>query len=613
MKKLKSKFKKMIKRVKNVGNVLTRIRYTNYYEQLEIKQNIVLAQAYSGMNFYGNMYYILKEMISRKECENFEFYVGVRKEDRKEIKKFINNTFDKKIKILNIGSKKYLKILASAKYLFNNVAFPTYFIKKEGQIYLNTWHGTPLKGLGRSIMDAPNESGNYQRNFLMTDYLLFPNEYTFNCMREDYMINNFFVGKYVLNGYPRNSVFYDDNLKKELRKKYQLENKEIIIYMPTWRRKPQKGEEDIQVTKCIEFVKYLEENLKENQVLYVKLHNLVNDKINFEKYKKVKLFPKDCETYEFLAISDALITDYSSVMFDYLNCNKKIILYTYDLEEYINGRSVYFDIQTLPFPMCTTLEEVYKELKKINKTHNYDSVKKKFCTFDNLNSSKQIVDLILNKKEKDIKIIEGKKYQNNKPNALIYCGKLSIGKTAYNLLNSLSELPKNINFYLNFYNNKVEKNKFVINEFPKDIYYITLQGPRLIKISEAICYRLYYKYNIKNDNIIKKINNIYNREIKRLYPGIKFDYLVCYNYGTPIINMYSLMHGEKYLFIHKPGFKAKRKLRTLELNLTKFNKLYANNTKINEFLKENYNNEINAEYYPDNLKEFKKFIKEIFK
>ena len=270
MKKLKSKFKKMIKRVKNVGNVLTRIRYTNYYEQLEIKQNIVLAQAYSGMNFYGNMYYILKEMISRKECENFEFYVGVRKEDRKEIKKFINNTFDKKIKILNIGSKKYLKILASAKYLFNNVAFPTYFIKKEGQIYLNTWHGTPLKGLGRSIMDAPNESGNYQRNFLMTDYLLFPNEYTFNCMREDYMINNFFVGKYVLNGYPRNSVFYDDNLKKELRKKYQLENKEIIIYMPTWRRKPQKGEEDIQVTKCIEFVKYLEENLKENQVLYVK-------------------------------------------------------------------------------------------------------------------------------------------------------------------------------------------------------------------------------------------------------------------------------------------------------------------------------------------------------
>ena len=300
-------------------------------------------------------------------------------------------------------------------------------------------------------------------------------------------------------------------------------------------------------------------------------------------------------------------------MFDYLNCNKKIILYTYDLEEYINGRSVYFDIQTLPFPMCTTLEEVYKELKKINKTHNYDSVKKKFCTFDNLNSSKQIVDLILNKKEKDIKIIEGKKYQNNKPNALIYCGKLSIGKTAYNLLNSLSELPKNINFYLNFYNNKVEKNKFVINEIPKDIYYITLQGPRLIKISEAICYRLYYKYNIKNDNIIKKINNIYNREIKRLYPGIKFDYLVCYNYGTPIINMYSLMHGEKYLFIHKPGFKAKRKLRTLELNLTKFNKLYANNTKINEFLKENYNNEINAEYYPDNLKEFKKFIKEIFK
>lgn len=560
--KAKKKVKKIFKIFKRIKNLIVRLRYTNYYEKLKVETNLVLAQSYGGMNFYGNIYYILKEMINRNECNSFKFYVGARKNEYHTVKKFVKNQFGNKVKVLIIDSKKYLYVLSRAKYLLNNVGFPTYFIKKMDQIYLNTWHGTPLKGLGRSILDAPNESGNYQRNLLMADYLIFPNFYTCESMRKDYMLDNLYKGKYILEGYPRNSVFLNEKIKQNIKEKYNLINKEIIVYMPTWRRKPKNNETDIQISKCIELLDYLETKLKSNQLLYVKLHNLVNKQIDFKKYKKIKLFPNDCETYEFLSISDALITDYSSVMFDYINCNKKIILYTYDLNEYINGRSIQFDIKELPFNTCLTKESVLKEIKNINVFKDYSKIKDKFCEFDNMHSSKKLVDLILHKAEKEVKIFDTPK--NNMPNALIYCGKLNVEKKTYNLLNNLSELPTNINFYLNFYNTKINKNKFVINEIPKNINYITLQGSKLFTISELICFNLYYRFNIENKRIIDKINKMYCREIKRLYPQMKFKYLIGYNHDTNIMNMFALMEGKKYLFLDKDNTTNRRQIKNLK-------------------------------------------------
>lgn len=607
--KIKKSIKKYIKKIKNIRIVLIRVRYTNYYEKESINSNFVLAQAYGGMNFYGNIFYLLKEMISRKDCENFVYFVGARKEEYESTKKFVKYKFGNQVTVLLMGSKKYLKVLASAKYLLNNVGFPTYFIKKQGQVYLNTWHGTPLKGLGRGIMDAPNESGNYQRNFLMSDYILFPNEYTFNCMREDYMLNNLYTSKYILHGYPRNSVFYENN--NTIKNKYNPENNEIIVYMPTWRRKSKDSEEDEQIKKCIELLDYLDKNLKNNQILYVKLHNLVNNKINFDNYTKVKTFPFECETYEFLSISDALITDYSSVMFDYMNSGKKIILYTYDLDEYTNGRGFYFDIKELPFPLCYKIEEVLKETKKLKSFNDYKEFKKKYCDYDGSNVSKDFIDLLLYNKSNNIEIIDGKEYNNKKKKVLLYTGNLSINILTYNLLNSLEELSNDFNYYLNFYNTEVNKNKFVINEIPKHINYITLQGQRLITLKEAICHRLYYNFNLKNNIIMKNINKLNEREIKRLFPNLEFDYLLVYRYKTRIINMYSAMKGKKILFINKSLISNKKEHLTYKEKINKFEQIYLNNKILNNQLVQEYNYNGNIDYYGDRLNEFKKFIKDV--
>ena len=121
-----------------------------------------------------------------------------------------------RVELLVLSTFKYMKVLASAKYLFNDNTFLPFYLKKEGQVYLNTWHGTPLKTLGKGIKNAMHGIGNAQKNFICADYLLYPNTYTMEHMVEDYMLDNVALGECVLAGYPRNTAFFNKNRGQEI-------------------------------------------------------------------------------------------------------------------------------------------------------------------------------------------------------------------------------------------------------------------------------------------------------------------------------------------------------------------------------------------------------------
>ena len=79
--------------------------------------------------------------------------------------------------LVKFGSISYYRMLSKAGFLINDSTFPGRFIKKDGQIYLNVWHGTPLKCMGRDNLEERYSMGNVMRNLLMSDYLVFPNLY----------------------------------------------------------------------------------------------------------------------------------------------------------------------------------------------------------------------------------------------------------------------------------------------------------------------------------------------------------------------------------------------------------------------------------------------------
>lgn len=525
--------------------------YYRCYEKLKLDDNAILLCAQQGKNIDGNIFYILKEL-QKDKYKNYKIYVAVDKAHEKEFdKKFINYNFTN-YELVNITSKKYFKILASAKYLFNDTSFLWYFVKKEGQVYFNTWHGTPFKTLGKSIKDDFHLIGNVQRNFLMSDYLLYPSEFMRDVMLDDYMINNIAADtKVVLGGYPRNEIFFDKERASELKNQLNLNDKQIIAYMPTWRGsfgQLNKTSED-QINIINKQLKQIDKKLTNNQIMYVNFHPFLKDKVNISGYKHIKPFDKKYETYDFLNIADILITDYSSVFFDFAVSNKKIILFAYDEREYFEDRGTYFGFNELPFKK---VKNVHDLIDTINSKDDVDITKflNRFCPYENINASSKIVELVLNNKKGNLNIANVP--NNKKKNVLIYSGNLAkngITGSLFALLNYV-DLSK-YNFYITYVASSVRTNKNAIKELDSRIGYISFNNNSIGTFKETLCLAL-FKMHLISYKLSKKIlKKYFERKIKINYGNSKFDSAIQYSgYGDNIIRMFASMNCKTSIFVH---------------------------------------------------------------
>lgn len=413
-------------------------QYMSYYNRCKKKAKIderkILLRSHSGLDFAGNLYYLAKEILTGKYGKRI---VYVTLKNRKEIPKNVHllmNEYGKNsIRLVVIGSKQYYRVIATAGYLFTDTTFSIPYQKREGQVVVQMWHGTPLKQIGFSYTQDVAFTGSQRKAFAMADYCLFPNEYTMKHMMDSYRLNNNLSGNILLHGYTRNSIFYDVESAQKIRKEKGLEGKTVFVYMPTWRGGlGTRG----SVTEQLTLLKKLDSRLKEDQILYVKLHRLVQEQVEFDGFSNIRAFPEEMETYQFLSAADVLITDYSSVMFDFLCTRKKIILYTYDKDSYLSVQGTYCDMDSLPFPQVATFEELCQEMSR-GKEYDDSEAYQKFCPYDSLEALAQMCNHVFMGK-KECKEIEPER--NQKENVLIVGGQLRSTCDTQNLIYYLDSL-----------------------------------------------------------------------------------------------------------------------------------------------------------------------------
>lgn len=526
-----------------------KINYYYYMRRFKINNNTILIEPQQGRTINGNMFYIIKELSLNKEYQNYDIYLVLKEKAIDEAKEILNYNKIENIKIIKIFSNKYFKLMASAKYLITDTSFLPFFIKKEGQKILNTWHGTPLKCLGKSVKEDYYNIGNVQKNFIIADYLLYPNEYTKEHLINDYMLENICKANIILTGYPRNTAFFDKDSEKEIRKELKLDDKEIIVYMPTWRESYDNNEREKKTIYLAYNILQIEKRLKDNQVLYVNLHPLEQKNINFDIFEKVRKFPEQYETYQFLNIADCLITDYSSVFFDFAITRKKVILFCYDKEEYLKERGLYFDYNDLPF---TKVENVDELIKALNNDKQYDESEfiNQFCKYDSNDVTKKICSKFILGQNSDL-VIENIK-DNKKDNILIYTGNLDKNGITSSLRNLLFSIDTNEkNYYLTFSAPKIKKNKEQLLTFPKNVKYISTMGKTNMNLIQKIEITLYRKNLIPQFLINKLVKNVYPYEIKRLYGDINFNTVIQfggYEYKKNL--MFSQFSCNKVIYVH---------------------------------------------------------------
>lgn len=259
-------------------------------------------------------------------------------------------------------SFKYWYYLARAKYFIENTNFPNQYAKRKGQIEVQTLHGTFMKTMGFDEPQFRKGSAKTQRNFMKRnarwDYLISPSEYM-----DEIATHAFDYHKEILQvGFPRNDILISKNKKPyidELKKKMRLpDNKKIILYAPTFR---QNGVVDLELD-----IEKLQKSLSNDYVLLVRLHYLVANAIDLHQFSG---FAIDMSAYESIEelylVSDVLITDYSSVMFDYGYLQRPMIFFTYDLNWYLDShnRGVYLDyVHTVPGPVLKTTNQIVNQL-----------------------------------------------------------------------------------------------------------------------------------------------------------------------------------------------------------------------------------------------------------
>lgn len=117
------------------------------------------------------------EELSKEEYAGYRVFLSCNKSVQEHAKKLLETYGIRNVQVVICNSFRYYTLLAEAKYLFTDSTFCRKFIKKPGQIYANTWHGTPLKKMGKDVPGSAHVIGNIQRNFFMCDYLCLPNVY----------------------------------------------------------------------------------------------------------------------------------------------------------------------------------------------------------------------------------------------------------------------------------------------------------------------------------------------------------------------------------------------------------------------------------------------------
>lgn len=536
-------------------------KYIKYYRTLEIIPKTIILDAQHGESVNGNLYYLLKEIANDSRYNDYIVYFNYAGNRKRKVKKTLESKgLLERVTLVKNYSRQYFRLLAQANYLFTDTSFPSCFIKKDEQVVFNTWHGTPLKTLGRSDKAEYFRLGNIQKNFIISDYLLYPNEYMMNHMIEDYMFSNISDAKIILEGYPRNEIFFNEEERSKVKKELDLENKKIFAYMPTWRGVVNGVEDDGK--ELTGYFKKLDQKLKDDQVLYVNLHPFVSSNIKYKDFKHIKKFPAGYETYEFLNVVDCLITDYSSVFFDYANTKNKVILFTYDEDKYLEERGLYFSLDELPFPRVKTVEDLVKELNS-EKSYDDTAFLEKFCKYDNKDASKRLCEKVILGLDSGVKVLDLPK--NDRKNVLIYPGALSKNGVTTSVINLLNNVDTDrANYYVSSPTRRMSRNRDVLLHFPDQIAYVPVFGKMNMSFSHKLILKMYKHKFINIDTLLKYVKQDYLDEIKRSYGNAKFDVVIQFSgYDYKKMIQYSLFDkATKIMYVHTDTYKEITKKKT---------------------------------------------------
>jgi CDP-glycerol glycerophosphotransferase len=352
--------------------------------KLPLKEGI-LFESFEGKIIGDNPYAIFKELISRKPTSTFHFTINS-----------ASQVPQGAIPVKH-GSIGWIRALATTRVLVNNSNFPWYFRKRSGQLYIQTWHGTPLKRLGRDISKSTPSVSHLKlldREALFWDFLISPSPYCTEIFSRSFG----FTGKVLEVGYPRNDLLVNNAEQREsIRLALGITDprQKVALYAPTWRDSKRTA------TGSWKPINFLNGKAGLRTTILFRGHtntHLAHRPMHSDGIIDVTTYGNVAELY---LAADVLITDYSSSMFDFSVTGKPMIFLAPDIDDYKSMRGFYFDFEQMaPGPILRNAQKITDVLENIDNLKaqyqdKYLAWQAKFNSLEDGKASQRVVDAAL--------------------------------------------------------------------------------------------------------------------------------------------------------------------------------------------------------------------------
>ena len=313
--------------------------------------NLFLFNSFGGKKYNDSPKVIFEQLLNHPKSKKLKLVWALENPDNFDIPHAIK---------IEINSFKYFIIALKAKYWVSSVNIERGLkFKKDNTIYLNTWHGAGTKKIGNAV------SKRKDYDFSNVNYLLVQSNFEKNIFINDF---GAIEENFLLSGFPRSDELFKTE-KKQIdiyKRKLKIpKDKKIILYAPTWRESKNNGSSyDLNIPLDI---KKWQEKLTDEYVILFRTHTFTTNILNL-KFNDLIIDVSDYPNVNhLLLISDILITDYSTIVFDYSILEKPFLCFGYDYKEYKNERGLYIDLEKeYPNGVQKTEDEILELILNMN-------------------------------------------------------------------------------------------------------------------------------------------------------------------------------------------------------------------------------------------------------
>ncbi len=370
----------------NIHNKFKKLIALSFY-LFPINKNKIVFYNFKGNGFGDNPKYLANELLKHKKYKLIWFVKNLKTEMPNGIKK------------VKYGSLSALFHMITARLWIDNVRTnPKPTFKRKNQYYLQTWHGSlPYKAMEKDVENtlSPEYVKTAKADGKMCNFLLS------NCkmMTDIYKRTFWFDGKMLEFGLPRHEALLntDKTVIEDFKRKYNIQNKKIVLYAPSFRN-DKNFYNNLQFDNA-KLVKTLNKKLKKDFVFCYRLHP--NDK-NMDSAKVFKggiNLTQESDSQLVLSACDVVISDYSSMLLDFVLTKKVALVFAPDYNEYMqHERNLYVDIKTSGIPFSDSFEGLIENINKFKNKQYQQKINeflKKYDIFDCSNASKKIVDYLI--------------------------------------------------------------------------------------------------------------------------------------------------------------------------------------------------------------------------